>query len=91
MKRISAPISSKGQITIPREVRRLLGVSPGESIYFEIEDQGTIRLRKPKYSVEDLDGILPALDPPPSADFDDEIEEAKEDWADRLSPSLTPG
>jgi AbrB family looped-hinge helix DNA binding protein len=91
MKRISAPVSSKGQVTIPREVRRMLGVNPGESIYFEIGDQGTVSLRRPKYSVEDLDGILPALDPPPSRDFDAEIEEAKEDWANRRLSSLTRG
>ena len=30
-----AKITSKGQITVPREVRRALGVKPGDKIVFE--------------------------------------------------------
>ena len=30
-----ARITSKGQITVPREIRRLLGVGPGDSLVFE--------------------------------------------------------
>ncbi len=30
-----ARITSKGQITVPREIRRALGVRPGDSLIFE--------------------------------------------------------
>jgi len=30
-----ARVTSKGQITIPREVRQLLGVRPGDAVLFE--------------------------------------------------------
>jgi antitoxin PrlF len=30
-----ARITSKGQITVPREIRRLLGVRPGDGLLFE--------------------------------------------------------
>jgi AbrB family looped-hinge helix DNA binding protein len=39
-----ARITSKGQITVPREIRRLLGVGPGDSLVFE-GDRGRARVR----------------------------------------------
>ena len=39
-----ATITSKGQITVPREVRRILGVRAGDKLMFE-NDEGGIRVR----------------------------------------------
>jgi AbrB family looped-hinge helix DNA binding protein len=39
-----AKITSKGQITIPLEVRRLLGVRAGDKLLFE-SDEGGVRVR----------------------------------------------
>jgi AbrB family looped-hinge helix DNA binding protein len=39
-----AKITSKGQITVPREVRRVLGVRPGDRLIFESDEKG-IRVR----------------------------------------------
>ena len=39
-----ARITSKGQITVPREVRRMLGVRPGDHLLFESDEKG-IRVR----------------------------------------------
>jgi AbrB family looped-hinge helix DNA binding protein len=39
-----AKITSKGQITVPREVRRMLGVRPGDRLLFESDDKG-VRVR----------------------------------------------
>ena len=36
-----ARITSKGQITVPREIRRLLGVRAGDGLLFETDDSGT--------------------------------------------------
>lgn len=38
-------LTSKGQVTIPKEVRRRLGLRPGDEIEF-VEDQDGFRLRK---------------------------------------------
>jgi len=35
-----AKITSKGQITVPREVRRALGVGPGDKLLFEADGSG---------------------------------------------------
>jgi AbrB family looped-hinge helix DNA binding protein len=39
-----ARITSKGQITVPREVRRVLGVRPGDKLLFESDENG-VRVR----------------------------------------------
>jgi antitoxin PrlF len=39
-----ATITSKGQITVPREVRRLLGVRSGDKLLFESDGKG-VRVR----------------------------------------------
>jgi AbrB family looped-hinge helix DNA binding protein len=39
-----ATITSKGQITVPREVRRMLGVRSGDTLLFESDGQG-VRIR----------------------------------------------
>ncbi len=39
-----ARITSKGQITVPREIRRLLGVRPGDRLLFEGDEKG-VRVR----------------------------------------------
>ncbi len=39
-----ARITSKGQITVPHEIRRALGVRPGDKLLFE-KDGGDVRVR----------------------------------------------
>ena len=39
----SARITSKGQITVPHEIRRALGVRPGDRLLFE-KDQSGVRV-----------------------------------------------
>jgi antitoxin PrlF len=33
-------VTQKGQVTIPLEVRRALGIQPGSDVAFELDDQG---------------------------------------------------
>ena len=35
---ITAKVTSKGQVTIPKEIRKKLGVHPGEDVGFEEKD-----------------------------------------------------
>ena len=42
---ITARVTSKGQVTIPKKVREKLGVHPGEDVGFE-EKNGLIYIRK---------------------------------------------
>ena len=45
--RRQARLTSKGQITIPHDIRRLLGVRPGDSLLFD-GDETDLRLRPVK-------------------------------------------
>ena len=60
-----ATLTSKGQITIPREVREQLGLSVGDELLLEVEED-TIRLRilKPR-PLGELKGSLSAKHPYP--------------------------
>lgn len=42
---LTAKVTSKGQITIPKRVRQKLGIQPGEDIGFE-EKKGVFYIRK---------------------------------------------
>jgi AbrB family looped-hinge helix DNA binding protein len=74
----TATVTSKGQVTIPVEVRRRLGIAPSDKIVFVYDESGPVVVRKMKFSVEDLQGILPILPVAPSPDFEEEIHQAFE-------------
>jgi antitoxin PrlF len=52
-----AKVTSKGQITIPQEVRDALGVKPGEKVAFLPGLEGEFRLRRVG-SIDELYGCL---------------------------------
>lgn len=65
MKEIIATITSKGQITIPSDVRGQLGLEPNDKIAFLIEDDGTVMLRRPRFpTIASLAGIAGKLPEP---------------------------
>jgi bifunctional DNA-binding transcriptional regulator/antitoxin component of YhaV-PrlF toxin-antitoxin module len=74
MVEITAKISSKNQITVPAEVRRL-GVSASDTIAFVFTEKGTIEVQTPRFDLESILGSIPPL-PGASPDFEREIEEA---------------
>ena len=39
-------VTTKGQVTIPKQVRDLLGIKPGSSVAFEVADDGRVMLSK---------------------------------------------
>jgi len=44
-------ISSKGQVTIPKEIREELELEPGDKVKFELGSGGTILKRVPRPSI----------------------------------------
>jgi AbrB family looped-hinge helix DNA binding protein len=58
----TARVTSKGQITIPVEVRRALGLETGSEIYFIEGEQGEYIFRPNTGSIWDLRGCVPKLD-----------------------------
>jgi antitoxin PrlF len=81
MRTIEAKVTSQGQVTIPVEVRRRLGLVGGARVSFVHDDDG-VRLEPAAFSLENVFGSVPVV-PGLSDDLDDEIEEAMSDEADR--------
>jgi|CXWJ01.1.fsa_nt_gi AbrB family looped-hinge helix DNA binding protein len=67
-------ITSKGQITIPKEVRDDLGLGPGARLSFLKNEEGVYELHRERRSVKDLAGSLRYDGPPKSIEeMDDAI------------------
>jgi AbrB family looped-hinge helix DNA binding protein len=49
MKEIISTITSKGQVTIPTEIRKYLGLATNDKIAFVIDDEGVVRIKVPRY------------------------------------------
>jgi len=53
-----ATLSSKGQVTIPVEIRRMLGVNAQDRVTFTAMPDGTVVLRAKTRSMKELKGML---------------------------------
>jgi AbrB family looped-hinge helix DNA binding protein len=54
----TAAVTSKGQITIPAEVRKKLGLKPGDRVRFIEGENGEYILKPKTGSIMDLKGIV---------------------------------
>ncbi len=54
----TAAVTSKGQITIPIQVRKKLGLKPGDRVLFEESESGEIVLKPKTGSIMDLRGVF---------------------------------
>lgn len=56
---LKAKVTSKGQLTIPKEVRRVLGVRAGDSLVFDMSEDGEevrVRVARKPVSFADYEG-----------------------------------
>ena len=56
---MTGTVTSKGQVTIPIEARRKLGIVPGTTLEFVVTDAGTLVVIPRLGSVRDLKGMVP--------------------------------
>lgn len=56
----SSTVTSKGQVTIPVEVREKLGIRPGSRLAFVATESGGYEIHTQAASVHDLEGIVAA-------------------------------
>jgi antitoxin PrlF len=78
-------LTSKGQTTIPAEVRAYLGLKPGDQIVYAMKD-GKVELKAKNLRAVDLVGIL---GPPPSGPKT--LEEIEDGIADAAAESGMSG
>lgn len=51
---VEARVTSKGQVTLPKELRRRLGIQKGSRIRFSIPATGPVQVERVLYDLEDL-------------------------------------
>ena len=86
MRELPATLTSKGQVTIPAEVRRHRGLKKRDKIAFIIEPEGGVRVKPPHYpTLESLAGAAGSL--PSPKPLDEVIAEAREE---RLAQKYPP-
>jgi antitoxin PrlF len=71
----TATLTTKGQITIPKEVRDHLGVETGDRLSFVVQGDGTVIVKPLTRHVRELGGILrrPSRGPVSVAEMDQAI------------------
>ncbi|MDR3750510.1 MAG: AbrB/MazE/SpoVT family DNA-binding domain-containing protein [Terracidiphilus sp.] len=62
----TATMTSKGQITIPIELRKALGLKPGVRIDFYKIEEGEYALRPKTGSIMEMEGCIPKLNYAPT-------------------------
>jgi len=53
-----ATVTDKGQVTVPKEIRDQTGIAPGSRLDFEVQDDGTLRVRVLTRGADNLFGLL---------------------------------
>ena len=78
----SATITSKGQVTIPKEIRDYLKLEIGSKIEFVIDENGTVKVIPLNVPVTALSGMLHRPDMPAATieDMELAISEGASDW-----------
>ena len=73
----SSTISSKGQITVPQEIRKRLGLEPGDRVEFVVEEGRTV-IRPARAEVNPFEKFIGIADPFPGG------EEGIKAWIDDM-------
>jgi AbrB family looped-hinge helix DNA binding protein len=53
-------LTERGQVTLPSEIRKKLGVKPKEKVHFEV-DGDNIRIVPSEFTLESIRGMVPPL------------------------------
>ena len=56
-------MTSKGQVTVPVDIRKKLGIQPGETIIFRIRDD-RVEIDRAPMSLEESFGSVPSMNQP---------------------------
>ena len=53
-----ATVTDKGQVTVPKEIRDQTGIAPGSRLDFEVQGDGTLRVRVLTRGADTLFGLV---------------------------------
>ena len=57
---LTVKLNTKGQITIPRQIRQQLGIQSGDEMEIHVENTQLVILPKSRHKIESIFGILKA-------------------------------
>ena len=60
MNEFTSSVSPKGQITIPKQIRQMLGVKPKDRVTVTVEN-GAVRIRRTRATLDSIYRSIPAL------------------------------
>lgn len=55
---VEATMTTKGQITVPKAIRDRLRLEPGDKVFFDVRDDGSVRVVARNQPMERLFGML---------------------------------
>ncbi len=61
MQQITRTVTSNGRVTIPKQIRELLGIDATNKVTFVVDESGPVELRPSSYQWKDLRGIVPPV------------------------------
>ena len=79
---MSAKVTSKGQITLPKALREALGLAPGDRVLFRVENGHALLARTP--NLLELAGSIPVPAELRGASWDDIMERMRRARGERL-------
>ena len=85
MKRFVTTVTQRGQVTLPAEVRRVLGVGPREKVAFTVDGE-EVRLMPASFTLESAYGSVEPLSSP--QDLEELSRIAKQERAERVGREL---
>ncbi|MDJ0615479.1 MAG: type II toxin-antitoxin system PrlF family antitoxin [Calothrix sp. MO_192.B10] len=79
----SATITTKGQVTIPKEIRDYLKLDTGSKVDFVIDENGIVKMIPLNVPVQKLSGILhrPGMKSATLEEMETAIQEGASDWS----------
>ncbi|MCG6137256.1 MAG: AbrB/MazE/SpoVT family DNA-binding domain-containing protein [Nostoc sp. LLA-1] len=79
----NAKITSKGQVTIPKEIRDYLNLDTGSKVDFVIDENGIAKLIPLNVPIKSLSGILhrPGMKSATLEDMETAIKAGASDWS----------
>lgn len=90
MKQYTTTMTQRGQVTVPVEVQRLLGIGPRDKVTFTVEGR-EVRLASAREQLNAVFGSVKRLHPDDRTSLDELIEEAKDDHAEHIAAKRRVG
>lgn len=90
MKQYVTTMTQRGQVTVPVEVQRLLGIGPRDKVTFTVEGH-EVRLASAREQLQAVFGSVKRLDPADRTSLEELIDEAKTEKAERSEAKRRAG